>query len=400
MKKLVLGIVLLVWGLMPNPLTAAEKLDVLDIASGAVVLTATSEYNEKWAALLLLNGTPDTGWCSGENKAYPNTIMMELSRQFQLTEFVIDNTKAQESNYPGISARKFELYASTQSSAEGFNLVYSGEAAKGERKVFVLDKPAKAHWLKLVVLSNWGHALYTEIMELEAYGEAIGAALQQRPISDVYDTNYQLLRLEQYGNTIEGCYDWDNGTLSGTTDGRVIRFQWIEDGPSIGTAVMVLTADGNFLNGLWYEGGAYRGLWYGTRVTDGRQTLCVTQKDAIGSSLDAVGRAIIYGIYFDFDSATFKPESFETLERILKAVQSRPTRKLTIEGHTDSQGSDKYNLKLSQQRAQAVVDWLVQKGVEASRLKAKGYGESRPVADNNKPDGRELNRRVEIAVVK
>jgi outer membrane protein OmpA-like peptidoglycan-associated protein len=400
MKKLVLGIVLLVWVLIPNPLMAAEKQDLLDIASGAVVLTATSEYDENWAALLLLNGTPDTGWCSAENQAHPNTIMMELARQFQLQEFVIDNTKTQEGNYPGISARKFELYASTTSGAGGFALVCSGEAAKGGRKAFVLDKPARAQWLKLVVLSNWGNPAYTEIMELEAYGEAVGAAPQKRPVNGVYETNYNLLRLEQDGTTVEGCYDWDNGTLSGTTDGRVIRFQWIEDGPEIGTAIMVLTADGNFLNGLWYEKGAYRGLWYGTKVTDGRQPQCVTQKDAVGKSLDTVGRAIVYGIYFDFDSATLKPESTETLEQILKAVQSRPSLKLTIEGHTDSQGSDEYNLKLSQQRAQAVVDWLVQKGTDASRLEAKGYGESRPVADNNRPDGRALNRRVEIAVAK
>jgi outer membrane protein OmpA-like peptidoglycan-associated protein len=400
MKKRALGIVLLVWGLIPNPLMAAEKQDVLDIASGAVVISATSEYGAKWAALLLLNGTPDTGWCSAENKAYPNTIVMELSRQFQLKEFVIDNTKTEESGYPGISARKFELYASTTSREKGFDLVYAGEAAKGERKVFALKKPVKTQWLKLVVLSNWGHPAYTEIMELEAYGEPVGTAPQQRPVSGVYDTNYNLLRLEQDGSTIEGCYDWDNGTLSGTTDGRVIKFQWIEDGPETGTAVMVLTADGSFLNGLWYENGTYRGIWYGTKVTDGRQPQCVTQKDAIGSSLDAVGRAIVYGIYFDFDSATLQPESTETLEQILKAVQSRPSLKLTIEGHTDSQGSDEYNLKLSQQRAQAVVDRLVQKGVEAQRLEAKGYGESRPVADNSRPDGRALNRRVEIAVVK
>lgn len=88
------------------------------------------------------------------------------------------------------------------------------------------------------------------------------------------------------------------------------------------------------------------------------------------------------------------------MEQILKAVTSRPTMKLRIEGHTDDQGSDAYNMKLSQQRAQAVVDWLVGKGVEVSRLEAKGYGESRPVADNGRPDGRALNRRVEITVVK
>jgi outer membrane protein OmpA-like peptidoglycan-associated protein len=237
-------------------------------------------------------------------------------------------------------------------------------------------------------------------MELEAYSAAAGEAPKQRSVSGVYGMNYNLMRLEQAGNTIEGCYDFHNGTLSGTTDGRVIRFQWIEDNPRTGTAVMVLSADGTFLNGLYYEKGAYRGLWYGAKVIDERQPRCTLQKDTIGTSLDAVGRAIVYGIYFDFDSTTLRPESTQTLEQILKAVQRRPSFKLTIEGHTDSQGAEDYNLKLSQQRAQTVVDWLVQKEVKAARLKAKGYGESRPEADNHKPDGRALNRRVEIAVVK
>jgi outer membrane protein OmpA-like peptidoglycan-associated protein len=388
--------------LCPSQLIAGQRTDVLDLAEGAVVLSATSRYNEKWDPLLLIDGTTATGWCSAKGKAYPNHIMIELARTFRLKEFCIDNTDAQESGYPGISAREFKLYASTLSSKDGFQLIYAGEAAKGKRKVFDLETTPEARWIKLEVLSNWGDNQYTEIMELEAYGDQAEEAPDQRPIAGVYDTNYNLLRLEQSGNNIAGCYDWDNGTLSGTTDGRVIRFQWTEDGPQIGTAVMVLTSDGRFLNGLWYEHGKYRGLWFGKRVTDARKPNCKlqTEKDRIGQSLDTVGRVILYGIYFDFDSATLRPESTETLKQVLAAVKSRAPSKFTIQGHTDSQGSDEYNLKLSRQRAQAVANWLVANGADPNQLAAEGHGESRPVADNSKPDGRALNRRVEIVVKK
>ena len=220
----------------------------------------------------------------------------------------------------------------------------------------------------------------------------------------MYETNYGIMWLRQKGVEVEGCYDWDDGRLAGTTDGRVIRFQWVESGPQTGTAIMVLTSDRSFLNGLWYENSRYQGLWHGTRVTDGRQPKCLQafvsgmKKDAIGRSLDEVGRAIIYGIYFDYDTATIKPDSEETLNRVLRAIKARPEVKLIVEGHTDSRGSDTYNRALSEKRAQAVVNWLVAHGIAEKQLSAKGFGESVPVADNAKPDGRALNRRVEIAL--
>jgi outer membrane protein OmpA-like peptidoglycan-associated protein len=165
---------------------------------------------------------------------------------------------------------------------------------------------------------------------------------------------------------------------------------------------MVLTSDRSFLNGLWYENGSYRGLWYGDLVTDGRKPQCTVQSTdtSLGESLDIIGRAILYGIYFETDSATLKPESTETLQQVLKTIKAKSSLKLTIEGHTDAQGSDQHNQALSQKRAQSVLNWLIKNGINPDRLSAKGYGESQPVADNNRPDGRALNRRVEISVAK
>ena len=385
---------------------AAEKVDRLDIASGAVLISATTEYNQKWAGMMLLDGSTGMGWCSKKGSPYPNTFLIELPNSVAISSFYIDNTNAQESGYPGISARRFKLYVSNQSAKEGFKLIYEGEAARGQRKGFTIARPVPGQWLKLEVLSNWGDPQYTELMELEAYGEPVKAMTVPEPIKGVYDTNYGLMWLRQNGTGIEGCYDWDNGRLTGTTDGRVIRFQWTEDGPQVGTAVMVLTSDSVYLNGLWYENGRYQGLWYGTQVTDGRMPECRqalesnTKKDAIGRSLDEVGRAIIYGIYLDFDAATIRPDSEETLDRLLKAIKARPNVKLVIEGHTDSEGSDAYNQTLSEKRAQSVVNWLVAHGIASQQLSAKGFGESRPVAGNGRPDGRALNRRVEISVAK
>jgi OOP family OmpA-OmpF porin len=104
-------------------------------------------------------------------------------------------------------------------------------------------------------------------------------------------------------------------------------------------------------------------------------------------------------IQFDFNKATIKEESHDLLSEIVQVVQENEhIKKVSIEGHTDDQGSDKYNQKLSDQRAKSVLDHLVSKGVDAGRLTAKGFGESKPIASNETEEGKEQNRRVEFII--
>jgi outer membrane protein OmpA-like peptidoglycan-associated protein len=120
-------------------------------------------------------------------------------------------------------------------------------------------------------------------------------------------------------------------------------------------------------------------------------------KGTIAAELDRTGRAMLYGIYFDFDSATLKPESMRTLNEILQLLRERPNLNLIIEGHTDSTGTEKYNLDLSQRRSQSVVNWLLEHQINRSRVVPKGHGEAEPISSNNTEAGRALNRRVQIS---
>lgn len=123
------------------------------------------------------------------------------------------------------------------------------------------------------------------------------------------------------------------------------------------------------------------------------------QSDAasLATELERKGRARLSGIYFDLDSARVKDASRQTLQSVIEVMREHPGHGYRIEGHTDSQGDPAYNQRLSRERAQAVVEWLVSHGIERARLTAEGYGEQRPVADNTTAAGRALNRRVEIA---
>jgi OOP family OmpA-OmpF porin len=104
-------------------------------------------------------------------------------------------------------------------------------------------------------------------------------------------------------------------------------------------------------------------------------------------------------ILFDVDRATIKPESNGLLDEIVTVIQkNQQLRKISIEGHTDSDGSDQHNQKLSEARAGAVKAYLLQHGVSEQRLASAGFGESKPIADNGTADGKEQNRRVEFLI--
>ncbi|HEX2685894.1 MAG TPA: OmpA family protein [Kofleriaceae bacterium] len=103
-------------------------------------------------------------------------------------------------------------------------------------------------------------------------------------------------------------------------------------------------------------------------------------------------------VFFDTNRATIKPMSFALLGDVAQAMQDNPKIKVEIQGHTDSQGNDAFNLKLSQKRAESVRTYLIKKGMSSDRMTPKGYGENVPIADNRTSAGRAQNRRVEFVI--
>ncbi|NKF20784.1 OmpA family protein [Solimonas marina] len=125
-----------------------------------------------------------------------------------------------------------------------------------------------------------------------------------------------------------------------------------------------------------------------------------------GMKVDARGCAIreakiiLHDINFEFDSSRLKSSSKLELDKIAAGLKGQPTMGLMIEGHTDATGPDAYNMKLSKARANAARDYLISQGIEASRLEATGFGETKPIATNKTKEGRAENRRVEFKVTK
>ncbi len=103
-------------------------------------------------------------------------------------------------------------------------------------------------------------------------------------------------------------------------------------------------------------------------------------------------------VFFDTNRATIKPVSFALLDDVASALRDNPKIKVEVQGHTDSQGNDAFNKKLSQNRAESVRTYLIKKGITSDRMDPKGYGEDQPLEDNRTTDGRAKNRRVEFVI--
>ncbi len=183
------------------------------------------------------------------------------------------------------------------------------------------------------------------------------------------------------------------GAVIGSTSGAVL-------GGVIGNN----TGDGNTALGAIIGGvvGGAAGAYIGNRMDKQAQEI---EQEIPGAEVERVGEGINVtfdessGVYFDSEKFNINQRSEGVLNKLAGIFKEYPNTNILVEGHTDSQGSDSYNLTLSKNRAQAVSSYLVNNGVSKGRLTTNWYGEAQPKYDNNTAEGRAKNRRVEIAIV-
>ena len=165
---------------------------------------------------------------------------------------------------------------------------------------------------------------------------------------------------------------------------------------SSGKYTVILPAGKNY--GITVEAQGY--LFYSKNIDIPKLDHYVEYKDEICLSRLKKGTTIVLrNVFFDVDKATLRKESEDELERLEKILKLNPSIQIEIDGHTDNDGSDDHNLKLSEARAKAVLDYLVTKGIKTEMLKWKGYGESQPQVPNDTPENKQLNRRTEIKIL-
>lgn len=191
---------------------------------------------------------------------------------------------------------------------------------------------------------------------------------------------------------LSGCASMnrrDTGVLIGAGTGAVI-------GGAIGSR-SDNTAVGAILGAM--IGGAAGGI-IGNYMDDQAEEM---ERDLEGATIERVGEGIKVtfdsGILFDVDKSDLRPAARENLTNLAKILNKYDDTNILLEGHTDSDGPEDYNMALSERRARSVGAFLATQGVTTARVSIMWYGEAQPVADNATADGKQLNRRVEVAVM-
>jgi OOP family OmpA-OmpF porin len=164
------------------------------------------------------------------------------------------------------------------------------------------------------------------------------------------------------------------------------------------SSIMNVAALQNFEREVYF--GALPAVAAAPRDSDGDGVMDDTDQcpgTPLGVKVDARGCWVIPNLRFAFDSSKIEPQYYDELNEVAAVMKANPSAAGFIDGHTDSVGTDAYNESLSQRRAQAVRDYLIQAGVSASSLDARGFGEAKPAYSNETEDGRAGNRRVELS---
>jgi outer membrane protein OmpA-like peptidoglycan-associated protein len=198
--------------------------------------------------------------------------------------------------------------------------------------------------------------------------------------------------LDDKGNPLETDIVWEN------IDSRQ-QVGNLRSDPQTGNYFIVLPIGKNY--GYYAEKPGYYPTSKNINLKDNTNLTNVKEDIVLLSKKELINKEVrINNLFFEYDKYELSPKSYLELDRLIEILKDFPDNKVEISGHTDNQGTDSYNNKLSQQRAQSVVDYLISKGLPAGKFIAKGYGKSKPVASNDTEDGRALNRRVEFKIMK
>lgn len=383
--------------LVPS-LAAAENL--ASFGAGALIVKEPAAYDSKWSGFWLLDEDPHSGYASPKGDVGTKEFVIELADVDRIEKVGFDVAGV---DGDGMARAAKAVTAELGDAATGpWKPLAAVTLVPGKDDQRFKTTPQTGRYLRIVVASNQGAHDYVELMGVGAYGKVV--TKQTMPnASGSYRSEFGTFRVKQDGVAGIGCYEHKNGLIeNGGFDGRVMRFTWSETyggETHAGPAVLVFPADGKTFLGLWWNGAEVTpaGRWDGAfeSKTIG---VCPHFKFAphagVGDALKQDGRARIYGILFDTDSDKLRPESSAVLDDLVAVAKAE--KKLTVEGHTDNTGTPARNQTLSEQRAAAVVKYLVAHGVAADHLVAKGFGATVPVSTNETSLGRSQNRRVEV----
>lgn len=392
----------------------------LSFGAGTIVVDNTSQSRSSDSGARQLIDERGFAWMTGDGQVTDQSVTLELPARTTLTSFVFDT--AYPTYLDGSSARNVRVEVSDTSATDGFRTVLEATLKDSDSRggvdgqAFDVGEAVPARWVRYTARDNFGSKRFILTKELYGYGTQEA----RTPIPSVSGT-YRMesigeLHLKQDGNAIIGCYAEDEGIVEGTIDGRTLTLvasgkSEREKGQKRSFVAINAVDEGKTLLSTWWGWSAtpvtkaYDRFYVGKKTSDAIGNCphlanldgsADVVKDAIEQALEDDGKAVLYGINFDFDSDVIRPESRPTLDKVAAILKAHPAWTFFVDGHTDAIGGQAFNQRLSERRAASVVAYLGQAGIDAARLSARGFGLSRPVAPNDSESERAQNRRVEL----
>jgi len=388
------------------------QIDVASLSAGAF---AVGQSGDDW--FRLVDGVPDSTGI--QVNANPYELVLALPGEAQITSFAFGSS-------PQRQVTPHHVKVDTAASANGpWTTAYDADipgAGNIEPDVTVrapLAQPVTAKFLRLTLSSPPEQAPYgIGLSRFSAYGTP-GAAQSVREVAGLYhfplnfgSSGYVLL--QQQGASVEGCYFESQGSdpvrvsqvlgtiVGGIDQGGYVRLTRNEQQSKTGTpGIIAFSPDGKQAFSALFTADAHTFSSVaespGERVGPSKLSCDPSggPSDPVAAQLEQTGHVQLYGVNFDLDKSTLRADAKPVLDRMATLLKAHADWKIEVAGHTDSSGGDAHNLKLSQDRAEAVAQYLKSAGV-TSTLTSKGYGSTQPLVPNTTDALRAQNRRVEL----
>ncbi len=399
-------------GLLLAQEIAPERVDLLSWGAGAFVVRLEAPATDNTAKAVVDGSLTTIGIGIPRREPLPHRLVVELPSATTFRSFAVPEMN-EFGPARGRHVKTVVIEGSMEGPESGFRPLATLvlELDQGAPQEFPVPDPFRVRWVRVELRDRLlpAPADFDEhtFSELQGFGEQEPWEVPDDRFSGLWrlrrtgindEPGRNIVEIVQEGSEIRGCQvsGGQHTTLGGSLEGGLARLMLDLENPNGGVpAVATVTSEGDLV-GARFAGG-FHAFW--ASPDPAAPSACGEEMEAEDPIVAAMqdGRvSIIYGIHFDVDSDVLRPDATPALERILAALQALGDEGMLIEGHTDADGTDEHNRDLSQRRADAVVAWLVERGVDPARLISQGRGEAEPVADNETSAGKALNRRVEV----
>lgn len=378
----------------------------LSLAAGAVLVAQPTSHRafDNTPINLIFEGLM---WRSDDNNVKHQVFTIETPGITTLTKLGFDTNHIFYTTAE--NAKSIVVEASNTSATDGFQPILT-VSLEQEPKIATFPVSAKvpARWFRLTIEDNHGSTEAVALKRVFGYGSQEPGPMPTK-MSGMYQLidsetgnldgrEYEDIFIKQDGTSLIGCWR-GSGTLTGGFQNNVATISWTHPDLGKNGGLIVATKQNEFV--FWRtKSDSFWALATYRRAGDALGPCgdgsSLTAPTGIAKDLADNGRAVVYGINFDFNSDRLRPESKVVLEQIVAVLVANPAWKLQIEGHTDNIGNSTFNQQLSEKRAAAVLGYLKQQKIAADRLSSSGAGLSRPIASNDNGVGRARNRRVEL----